>query len=529
MGLSHPVTFVSSARELSTGCDWLNPPRVQRTWSALLSGADEQAMAWRARTLKGALDGVGLRSGDVDRAPAGNRLVGRPLSDCVHEADGVASTMVLRHWPREVAPGWLGNALAEDLPVDVAIHVQPQDPQRIARFLKRQQAWQDDGGKDAANELGRRDAETTRQKLIARTDRPVKVAVALTVRGKDREQLRHRTDTLRYTVGLNPGAELRLAKYEQDRGLLATTTDECKLLGAWRTLDCTSVAATWLFQPATVDHEHGARIGTTHQGSMLVRLDPFDLSLRSFGGLITGSVGSGKSFLLKLLLMGLRGCETIVVEQSDPPEYAGVLGVKTFSLADLSEREQAAKLREFVTNLWNTARRDPRPRLLVLDELWSLIKREELATLVEEVARRGRKFYLSLWIATQQIEELLESAKAVFDNAALRVYLQQENRDIAGLAAAAKLSTEARRFLRGAARGQALLDVNGMLVAVDIQATPAEYQVVNTDPREVHRGRTVDDSVGSRDGRADALPGGAQDRERDFRSGDRPVPVAAVL
>jgi DNA helicase HerA-like ATPase len=220
---------------------------------------------------------------------------------------------------------------------------------------------------------------------------------------------------------------------------------------------------------------------------MLFQLDPFDQSLRSFSMLTTGSVGSGKSFLLKLLLMGLKGCETTVVEQSEPPEYAGIPGVKIVSLADMSEAEQAAKLREFVSNMWETARRDPRPRLLVLDELWSLIRRPELALLVEEIARRGRKFFLSLIISTQQIEELIAEAKAVFDNAAIKAYLQQENRDIAGLAKAARLSADARVFLRTAARGEALFDVNGMLLPVDIQTDPVLYRIVNTDPREVSK------------------------------------------
>jgi hypothetical protein len=61
------------------------------------------------------------------------------LSDSVRVADDDwCGSLVLRRWPREVAPGWLGNALAGDIPVDVALHVEPQDPQRIARFLKRQ-------------------------------------------------------------------------------------------------------------------------------------------------------------------------------------------------------------------------------------------------------------------------------------------------------------------------------------------------------------------------------------------------------
>jgi hypothetical protein len=394
---------------------------------------------------------------------------------------------VLRRWPREVPPGWLGQALGADEVVDVGIHIQPQDPQRFARFLRKQASWQTEANvasPDAAHDLGTRDAESVRLKLIARTDRPARVAIALTVRAKDAAELPDRVSAVAYRLGLTL-ADVREARFEQDRALLATSlTGQMPLLGAWRTLDCISVASTGIFQPATVNHEAGAPLGTSN--GMLVSLDPFDDTLRTFGGLITGSVGSGKSFLLKLLLLGLEGVEKIVVEQSEPAEYAAVPGVTHVVMPEGSFAEQAAWLRQFISNLWDTARYDPKPRLLVLDELWAWIKRADMADLIEEIARRGRKFFLSLFIATQQIEELLSSAKAVFDNAAIRIYLQQEDRDLSGLAKAARLSAPARQYLRGAMRGQALLYVNGMLVPVSVQSTPEQYELLTTDPRERH-------------------------------------------
>lgn len=487
MGLSHPIQIVGQARAVDLSYDWTQPPRIARRWLAVIAADESNMLDWRVRTLRAALEGVGLHTEEVTQdeycAPAPRDI----WVDSMRDGDGWCATLVLRRWPREIAPGWLGNALAMmDTPCDLAIHVIPQDAARLARFLKRQSSWQDDGGRDAANELGRRDAHITRQKMIAHTDRPVRVAIAFTVHAPTQAELTVRVATLRHELGLTL-SDVRLAKYEQDRGRIATLpTGECELLGAYHTLDCTSVALTWPFQPATIGHAHGAAIGTT--GGMLVKLNPFDLSLRSFGGLITGSVGSGKSFLLKLILLGLDDVETWVVEQSEPTEYEGIPGVHWFTLADMSQAQQAEQLRKFVSNLWDTARREPRPRLLVLDELWSLLKRPELADLVEEIARRGRKYYLSLWIATQQIEELLDSAKAVFDNAAIRVFLQQEDRDLGGLAKAARLSDAGRQYLRGAGRGQALLYVNGMLIPLDVQATHSQYHLINTDPREVHRG-----------------------------------------
>jgi hypothetical protein len=497
MGLGYPLQLIASARSVDSGFNWPKPPTIERRWLAVVSAADQTTLGWRARTLKNALEGVGLRcteggdhNGHGQTSDSGH--VDEPWrnisSDFIRQGSAeYCATLVLRRWPREVAPGWLGQALAGDLPVDVAIHVRPKDAQQVARMLKQQSSAQDDGGKDAGNALGKRDADVTRGRLIARLDRPVSVAVALTVRAASREQLRHRVETLKYEIGLALG-DARPVTFEHDRGLIATQPrGVCDLIGAWRTLDCTSVASTGLFQPATINHANGAPIGTTHDGSMLVKLDPFDESLRSFGGLLTGSVGSGKSYFLKLLLRRLKGVELRIVEHSDPPEYDGVPDLLTFSVAGLSDLEKAAKLREYITDLWALARRDPRPRLLVLDELWSVLKRPELAAHVEEIARSGRKYGLALWIATQQIEELLanEWGRAVFDNASMRIYLQQEDRDLEGLCKAAHLSAPARRLLRGAARGQALIHVGRMLVFTDIQAEQAEHILVTTDPRDV--------------------------------------------
>jgi len=422
------------------------------------------------------------------------------------------ATLVLRRWPREVAPGWLGQALGTDLPIDVGIHLEPQDSRRVARFLRRQQSWQSDQDSarpDAANALGRRDAEVTRQKLIAGTDRPCKVAIAFTVRASSREELARRVETVKHELGMTL-ADVREATFEHDRGLEATSpTGKCDLLGAYRTLDCTSVASTGIFQPATVNHANGADLGTTHTGSMLVRLDPFDPSLESFGGIICGKVGSGKSFLLKLLARRLKGVEVLIVEQRTPAEYTGIDGAQSINLADVPYTERAAHLRDFVSRLWETAKADPKPRLLVLDELWSLIKDRQLADLIEEIARIGRHYYLSLLIATQQVRELLDSGRAVLDNAAMRIYLKQHDRDLDDLCDAVGLSTPARRFLRGAGRGQALLDVGGLLVPVDIQASPAEHLAVTTDPREIHPPIGVDTRQGN------AFPTGSSSTESE--------------
>lgn len=476
MGLSSRLTLVGHTREIDPFPEWHRPPRLDRRW---------YVVGQQVPKLERYLNGIGIRTAPAEsQAAVWERITPRTA----YLPDGaLAQSLVLRRWPREVAPGWLGNALSSDIPVDVAIHIDPQDPQTTARNLKGQQSWQavsHASTGDALDELGYEDASRVRRKLVARTDRSALVAIVFTVRANDEATLKRRVETLRSDVGLALG-DARLVTLEQDRGLQATSlTGECTIQGAWKSLDCASIASTWMWQPVTVNHANGAPMGTTHEGEMLVSLDPFDESLESFAGIVLAKVGAGKSFFLNLMARRLPGVEVWTVEKRTRLEYAGVPGVHALTLADVALEERPAALKAFIAELFATCQRDPRPRLLILDELWELLKLPSMAMYVEEVARMGRHYYLSLWIATQQVNELLatDEGKAVFNNAMLRVFLKQKA-GVDALAKAAELSPEARQFLGSAQRGQALLDVDGMLVALDVQATEAEHDEINTDPR----------------------------------------------
>ncbi len=74
--------------------------------------------------------------------------------------------------------------------------------------------------------------------------------------------------------------------------------------------------------------------------------------------------------------------------------------------------------------VWNQVRASRKPRMLIIDEAWQLMKYEE-GHLVEELARRARKHFLGLVTITQDVEDFLGSpyGRAVISNAAIKLLL----------------------------------------------------------------------------------------------------------
>ena len=137
--------------------------------------------------------------------------------------------------------------------------------------------------------------------------------------------------------------------------------------------------------------------------------------------------------------------------------------------------------------VWNQVRRERRPRLLVVDEAWSLMQYAEGGAFLAAMARRARKYWLGLLTITQDVGDFLGSdhGRTVLGNASMKLLLKQDSTTIEPVAAAMQLSDEERQFLLAAGKGEGLFFARGSHLALKIEACPAEHRLATTAPREV--------------------------------------------
>jgi type IV secretory pathway VirB4 component len=140
---------------------------------------------------------------------------------------------------------------------------------------------------------------------------------------------------------------------------------------------------------------------------------------------------------------------------------------------------------------------DRRPRLVVVDEAWQLMRQPAGADFLYRMAKASRKLWAGLTAATQDAADVLASdlGKAVVANAATQILLRQAPQAVGEVARAFGLSDGERAFLLAADRGQGLLAAGNQRVAFQAAASPAEHRLITTDPAEL----AADDEAGAAD------------------------------
>jgi type IV secretory pathway VirB4 component len=126
---------------------------------------------------------------------------------------------------------------------------------------------------------------------------------------------------------------------------------------------------------------------------------------------------------------------------------------------------------------------------LVIDEAWKLIERPATGRWFNEFVRRSRHYALWLIAVSQQLSDFdNEHGKALLANAAMRLILRQEPRELAYAQQALKLSDEAIEVIASlrSVRGQYSTGylMNGPLGegCVQIRVGAAEYWIATSDP-----------------------------------------------
>jgi conjugal transfer ATP-binding protein TraC len=158
-----------------------------------------------------------------------------------------------------------------------------------------------------------------------------------------------------------------------------------------------------------------------------------------------------------------------------------------FNIQMLEDELRPVAMHLIANFVWNRVRRERRPRLLVIDEAWSLLRYAEGGDFVSGMARRARKYYLGLVTITQDVADFVRSehGRAVLVNAAMKLLLKQDATTLETVADAFQLSLEERQYLLGANKGEGLLFARGARLAISIEASPAEHRLATTAPREL--------------------------------------------
>ena len=170
--------------------------------------------------------------------------------------------------------------------------------------------------------------------------------------------------------------------------------------------------------------------------------------------------------------------------------------VTVFDLRLLEPELRPAAAMVCTETVWAAAAQDPKPRLLVVDEVWSIMQHPEGAAFLVSVAKRARKHRLGLQFITQDVQDLLSedssrtitghSGRALLQNAAFKLLLQQDAAAISTVGDAFDLPEDLQRWLLSCPRGDGLLLAGGNRFPVRIEATPEETAVIEWRP-DYHR------------------------------------------
>jgi len=162
-----------------------------------------------------------------------------------------------------------------------------------------------------------------------------------------------------------------------------------------------------------------------------------------------------------------------------------------FSIRDVEDVMRPITMFMILDYIWTKIRREPKKRLLVVDEAWHMMRYADTAQFLWSVVKRARKYYLGLTTITQDVEDFLSQdiGKAVVTNSAMRLLLKQSPAAIDQVAQTFYLSQGEKQLLLGANVGEGILFAGPHHAPIRVVASPEEHVLITTHPEEVYRNK----------------------------------------
>jgi type IV secretory pathway VirB4 component len=167
-----------------------------------------------------------------------------------------------------------------------------------------------------------------------------------------------------------------------------------------------------------------------------------------------------------------------------------VMTVFDMHLLEPSMRSSAAMI--CAETVWAQAMVNPRKRIMVVDEVWSILMHAAGSDFLLNISKRARKHNLGLTSITQDVQDMLtldekrgvagNAGRALIQNATSKMILRQDPAAIEALMDALQLTPRVARELTSVPTGNGLLITPRGKIPMQIVATPEEIAIIEWRP-----------------------------------------------
>lgn len=181
----------------------------------------------------------------------------------------------------------------------------------------------------------------------------------------------------------------------------------------------------------------------------------------------------------------VKGSLVGIFDQQTNVEIRNQLTV--FTIRDLEEELRPIAMYLILDYIWTKVRRDPKRRILIVDEAWYMMKYPDSGNFLNSMAKRARKYYLGLTTITQDVEDFLsvDLGKAIIQNSSIQILLKQSSAAIDKVAGVFFLSEGEQHLLLSADIGEGLFFAGPAHAAIRVISSPEEHALATTKPQEL--------------------------------------------
>ncbi|MFZ3020024.1 MAG: DUF87 domain-containing protein, partial [Minisyncoccia bacterium] len=201
----------------------------------------------------------------------------------------------------------------------------------------------------------------------------------------------------------------------------------------------------------------------------------------------------------ELVLSGLEGGESLAQRLSKYTKgtWAGFINRPSnidinkkfvvFSLRDMEDELKPIAMYIVMHFIWSAVRKELKKRLLVIDEAWWMMKSDDTASFLLNLAKRGRKYYLGLATITQDVDDFLKSpyGTPIVTNSSIQILLKQSPTAVDHLQQIFNLTDEEKYLLLESNVGEGIFFAGLKHVAIKIIASYTEDQIITSDPSQL--------------------------------------------